>query len=109
MKRLDEIWQLQVFFDNGCDTKYWMFEDIAFPLAVLKYKMDDVLYSDYNEYQGSGTPHYTYDDIQHDAKRTYQEAIVLPRYKRSYGKQHLVFCICEDRVRARESFDLGST
>lgn len=55
-----------------------MFEDIAFPLAVLKWKINVVLYSDYNAIQGSGTTCYTYDGIQDDVKWTYQEEIVLP-------------------------------
>jgi hypothetical protein len=78
MKGLNEIWNPRVLFDNGCDSTFWMFEDIAFPLAVLKWKSNVVLYSDYNAIQGSGTIRYTYDGIQDDVKRTYQEEIVLP-------------------------------
>jgi hypothetical protein len=78
MKRLDEIWNPRLLFDNGCDSTFWMFEDIAFPLAVLKWKINVVLYSDYNAIQGSGTTCCTYDGIQDDVKRTYQEEIVLP-------------------------------
>jgi hypothetical protein len=70
MKGLNEIWNPRVLFDNGCDSTFWMFEDIAFPLAVLKWKIIVVLYSDYNAIQGSGTTCYTYDGIQDDVKRT---------------------------------------
>jgi hypothetical protein len=63
MKRLKKIQKPKGSFDNGCDSTFWMFEDIVLPLAVLKWKINVVLYSDYYVIQGSGTTYYTDDGI----------------------------------------------
>jgi hypothetical protein len=61
MKRLDEIWKLGVVFDKGCNSDYcWTFEDITFPLAVLECNIEVVLYSDYNQLQGSAAQQVTF-------------------------------------------------